>query len=272
MAHRRLLDEIEADPLEAQLLRDARREGPDPARRARILAAVAAAGVLGGQGVASAGEKAGSALTRLGRGRGMLMAGAALGVPVALWMSWTSGHVEREGADDTRAVSAPLSSAVPELHEPRAASNPQTGSERAETDARDRRGTQPEAKPAPASATEQSLEPERREPRRESVKAMTPVPADSLKDEVMAIRKAREHLARGDATGALLALNGYGRRFPNGHLRQEATLVRVEALLSDDQAAEARRVGRAFMKRHPDSPYGERLAALLSAARVEGGE
>ena len=272
----RLLDDRAADPLEAQLLRSAKGEGPDESRRARILAAVAAAGVLGERGAAAgekAGEKAGATLGRPGLVRGLLLAGATLGVPLTLWLLARPG---RGTADDVPAVSVPSASAVVALQEPAAPPGLETRAAPALNDARDR--TQAEAKQAPPEPSERNGPPdERAAPRRlrspdallRGHPAPRVAPTESLKDEVVAIQKVRQQLSLGNAPRALSLLNEYRRRFPNGHLSQEATLVKVEALLAAGQTAEAQRAGRAFLARHPGSPYGARMTALLGDPRLE---
>lgn len=52
----------------------------------------------------------------------------------------------------------------------------------------------------------------------------------------------RDLRSRGDAAGALQALDDYDRRFPNGVLRSESRVARVEALLTLDRRKEALRL------------------------------
>ena len=70
--------------------------------------------------------------------------------------------------------------------------------------------------------------------------AATSTPASAASDETSQVRRALAEL-RGakDAAAALRALDEYQRRFPAGQLSEEARLIRIEALLSLGQSAEA---------------------------------
>jgi hypothetical protein len=105
----------------------------------------------------------------------------------------------------------------------------------------------------------------------------TPVPAES-KDGARASRKAasqsiareiadldgaRRLLGAGDARGALRALDTYDAEARSGMLRQEASLLRIEALAAAGDLASARRLARAFLRQHPQSPHEARVRALV---------
>jgi hypothetical protein len=87
--------------------------------------------------------------------------------------------------------------------------------------------------------------------------------ADRLRAEAQALDAARERLARGDATGALVELGDYDRRFAGGSLREEALLLRIESLARVGDGAAATTFARRFLKAYPTSVHVDRVAALL---------
>ena len=52
----------------------------------------------------------------------------------------------------------------------------------------------------------------------------------TLAHELSTLDAARGMLARGDASGALARLDGYGRAYPHGRLALEAEVLRIDAL------------------------------------------
>ena len=85
----------------------------------------------------------------------------------------------------------------------------------------------------------------------------------SIAAEIESLDRARARLQRGDARAALGALDAYRRAHPAGVLQQEASLLRIEALVRSGDAAAARRVARAFLRDYPQSPHVARVRALL---------
>src|SRR5262249_31861381 len=83
-----------------------------------------------------------------------------------------------------------------------------------------------------------------------------------LSRELRAIDTARAALNRGDANGALSAVDQYERTFPNGSLRMEANVVRVEALLARGDKAAARKLARDLLARDPSGPQSRRLQSI----------
>jgi outer membrane protein assembly factor BamD (BamD/ComL family) len=76
------------------------------------------------------------------------------------------------------------------------------------------------------------------------------------------VRKARSTLAAGSARAALEELDDYFARFPDARLRQEATVLRVEALLASGQREQAEALARPFLAEN--SAYASRLRQLLA--------
>jgi hypothetical protein len=98
-------------------------------------------------------------------------------------------------------------------------------------------------------------------PRR--VLPIAPVRADRLREEADVLDAARELLTLGDAAGALARLEAYQRRFAGGALREEALLLRIEALVRAGDRATASAVARHFLQTYPTSVHVRRVAALL---------
>jgi TolA-binding protein len=83
-----------------------------------------------------------------------------------------------------------------------------------------------------------------------------------LSEEMRLIDSARAHVAAGDAKKALGVLGSYDRRFPRGALRQEAAVLRVEALEKSGNEKRAAELAKKFVSEHPNSPHVERVQNL----------
>ncbi len=84
-----------------------------------------------------------------------------------------------------------------------------------------------------------------------------------LGDEVLAIDRARSALAKGDATAALRGVDAYESAFPAGILTQEATALRIEALVDQGHRDAATDVADRFLASHPTSPHAARIRLLV---------
>ncbi len=94
-----------------------------------------------------------------------------------------------------------------------------------------------------------------------------PVPSDgdpsTLSLELKQIDSARRALVSNSPRVALQRLKDYHERFPNGRLRTEATILRIEALMAAGDRAGAARLGKSVLDRAPNSPYARRVRSLL---------
>lgn len=88
-------------------------------------------------------------------------------------------------------------------------------------------------------------------------------PDDSLAREVATLDRARAALVRGEQHTALAVLTGYQRDYPSGVLQQEATVLRIQALMAARDQEGARSAAAAFLRSHPQSPHARRLQVLL---------
>jgi hypothetical protein len=86
----------------------------------------------------------------------------------------------------------------------------------------------------------------------------------SLGDEVAALDGARRALSAGDANAALVALDAYQRAARRPRLGNEATLLRIEALLRAGRRSEAIVLAQSFADRNPTSPLADRARALTA--------
>jgi hypothetical protein len=86
----------------------------------------------------------------------------------------------------------------------------------------------------------------------------------SLEPQIAAIDRARSDLASGDAPGCLRDLDAYARDFPHGTFAQEATVLRIQALIASGNKAKAQALGDRFLRANPNGPYARRIRALLS--------
>lgn len=86
---------------------------------------------------------------------------------------------------------------------------------------------------------------------------------DRLALELEAIDEARGALARGDHALASRLLDRYAARYPKPRLGAEALVLRIETQVAAGNRASAERLGSAFLKRNPNSPYARRVRSLI---------
>lgn len=87
--------------------------------------------------------------------------------------------------------------------------------------------------------------------------------ADALREQVAMIDRARDALGAGDAAGCLAALDAHDERFPRSAMAEEATVLRIEALLRLGDRARAADLGERFLASRPTSPHAAGVRALL---------
>jgi TolA-binding protein len=89
--------------------------------------------------------------------------------------------------------------------------------------------------------------------------------APDLREEIRLLDQVRSAVRSGAGSEALALLAKYARRYPRGQFRQEAQVLRVEALkLSGNQQA-AVALGKKFVAAHPESPHVERVERATGA-------
>jgi hypothetical protein len=82
--------------------------------------------------------------------------------------------------------------------------------------------------------------------------------------ELAALGGARRELQRGAAADALTRLNDFDRRYPSSGLSEEATVLRVEALLALGRRDQAGALGARFLTERSGSVYAARVRTLLN--------
>lgn len=118
-----------------------------------------------------------------------------------------------------------------------------------------------EAEPAAATGASSTSPTVPTEARREEPRA-----TQSIAGEVAALDGVRARLNESDAPGALGALDEYRRDYPEGALGQEATLLRIEALVASGDVARARSAAERFLRDHPSTPHKKRLRTLIGGS------
>jgi hypothetical protein len=86
----------------------------------------------------------------------------------------------------------------------------------------------------------------------------------SLDAEVATLDRVRLSLAERKATGALKELDAYDRAFPMSVLAEEATVLRVDALMEKGDRAAAAALSRRFLVANPASPHASHMWQVLS--------
>lgn len=97
----------------------------------------------------------------------------------------------------------------------------------------------------------------------EAPPSAAPTPAATLSEEVALLDDAVAALRRGEGAAALLMLDRYDRKFPQGVLNPEATVARIEALVAIGDLARARTIAARFLAANGDSPLAHRVRQSL---------
>lgn len=92
-----------------------------------------------------------------------------------------------------------------------------------------------------------------------AIKSSASAPVSHLRDELELLEQVRTALRGGQTDTALRRLARYDARFPDGALREEALVLRMEALNASGQDAAASQLRAKFLVDHPDSPHQTRV-------------
>jgi TolA-binding protein len=281
-APRRLSTET-TDPFERDLLRSWRATGPDPASRERAWSGLAtgleAAAATSAQASAGAHAGAGAAAGKVAAAPAAAAATATASATsvtaapaVVAKGTWLAASVVKwlvvGGVASAAVVTSALSakSPAPSTVTTPAGPSPVVAAPPAAPVAPTPR---PATRGPNAPAVVAAPRAEARERPRPAASPAPPPPASPPADDhligkqVAALDAARDALATGDAARAITLLDDYDARFPEGALSQEATLLRVKALLAAGRRGDAAAVGKRFVDRHPSSPYGAQIGEAL---------
>lgn len=239
----RLMDQGATD-LERALIDSAAEEMPSGALSKRMLVGLTSAAALGAASTttAYAATKSATALSTIKWGLGGIAA-LALG-----WGGYVASQDDATSSDAKNPVSQGSAPRAPQSAE-RATNGEGTADE---TNAAAPASMDEAAKGA--ATIEEPLAPARSP----SSRAAASEP-DQLRAELSLLDRARSALKNGDADGALSAVSAYERKFPQGALRQEATVLKVEALKARGSAGQADALVEDFLKKNPDSAHKTRL-------------
>ncbi len=244
----RLLDD-EASSYEANLLRAWEDEKPDPAARARVLAAlgVGTALPIGATAATNGAAKAAASIAPKAGGVALSLTTKALLVTTLL-----AGTAI--GVNHFRAHEAP----TPAKAAPRAVTTAEAPAALAP----------PAASAAPPSLAVEALPVATIDPSRTARHHADPAPSSApppaLAQQIAELDRARGALAAGDAPGAERLALACERRFPDGALRQEAEVVRIDAIARQGDADRARRAAESFLAKYPGSPHAAHVRTFAS--------
>ncbi|MDC0677615.1 hypothetical protein [Sorangium atrum] len=132
---------------------------------------------------------------------------------------------------------------------------------------------QASAPPAPAPAAASPPRPKSAAPRAGSARGAPgdalgeQIAIDALGEQVAMIDRARDALAAGDAAGCLTALDAHDSKFPRSAMGEEATVLRIEALIRRGDRSRAAELGQRFLASRPTSAHASGVRALLGAAK-----
>jgi TolA-binding protein len=84
-----------------------------------------------------------------------------------------------------------------------------------------------------------------------------------LTEQVAALDRAHAALESGDTRAARKLVDAYEAQYPGGAFTQEAEVVRIDALVRENDHATAERAGKHFLAAYPKSPHAARVRALL---------
>jgi hypothetical protein len=293
----RRMGQGEMDALETRLLDAARRERPRAAARQRTAIALAGGAMAGslvvssaagavadaassGAGTIAAVSGAGTAgATALGSAKIAASTAAWFGVAKAVALGALSGVVVLGAAkqihspEPTRTVSdkAPVGAAIA-LRPPKPAGGPSIPSKPEEMSSFEVQLPRVEPRrsqdapspglvrqPAPPVDTVENGPSERSS--NEGARQ-----ASSLVAEVAMLDRAREALLARDPNRTLRVLDGYEDAKTGPRLSSEASLLRIEALLQLGESARAVALAKAFLRDHAESPFADRMRAIVDAA------
>ena len=262
---KRLSEELSDAPLEAELLRSARKVGLAETEKRAIWSSLASEVALAAlpSAAAEAGKAniAGPAAANAGAAHaGVAQVGtstaSALGLGKALAITALAFALGGGGyallrplprAESPRKGSAASTPVAPAAEIPAAASEPRLDHET--TPAIERDVVTPPAVPSANGGARRSASAAR------STSAAAPTPASLLREESLGILAARQSLRSGDFTATLQRLEEVRVRFPHGALAQEREALTIETLGRSGARAAAEKRARAFLQAYPKSPY-----------------
>jgi len=87
-----------------------------------------------------------------------------------------------------------------------------------------------------------------------------------LREEIRLLDLARNAVRGQRPEEALASLNVYSQRFPAGAFRQEASVLRMQALAKRGDVSQASSMAKQFVESHPNSPYVHRASTIAKGS------
>ena len=84
-------------------------------------------------------------------------------------------------------------------------------------------------------------------------------PVPDIREEIRLLDQARAAVKSGAHDKALRTLAKYDQKFPRGQFRQEAQVLKMEALKQSGENERASALAKKFLAEHPNSPHVERV-------------
>ena len=126
------------------------------------------------------------------------------------------------------------------------------------------RATAAVATDAPKLDTAPTITPDELPLSLDGVPAKMPAPAVSSQAETDNYAKARS-LAATDPAGALALVESGNKQFAHGVFAEEREALAVDCLARTGRTAEAQERGKAFLAKHPTSPFAEKIRAQIDS-------
>lgn len=92
----------------------------------------------------------------------------------------------------------------------------------------------------------------------------SPTEVDELRAEMALVREARQALQADRPAGALEVLDAHARAFPEGQMREDRAVLRIEALCAVGKGPQARAEAKQFLRAFPRSAHAERVRATCA--------
>jgi hypothetical protein len=253
---KRLIDQCDSE-LEWALLREGRRSNHNEARRLQVLAAVGVGAAV------TAGAKTSWALAATWQK--LLLGGVAVcsgvGGGVLAVQGYRAMHPPAQAASANTHVTNPQLRPQEQLgagseSEPPSGAQPAGGSQ-----ASVEQGAEPNVEQGAAVPAEGA--PVASLSRRRVSERGVAASGGSLREEVAVLDRARVAARAGRSTEALTLVDSYMRDFPQGSLRLEAEVVRVQALAAAGRRSEASLRAKKLLAQSPNSVVASRLRGYV---------
>lgn len=247
------------DALAERLFQAARDERPDAALQRRVREQ--GAGELArGDAPPASGARSATRKARRGGAAPWLATAAVLSAAAAAFLFLGERTLQRE--PEVHISAEARSPAKSPARAPEAASPSSLPAQPSEP----RQAPAPSVEPSPHEALPHTPATPAKRPRAQSAAPATTAPVQSaprmpLADQLALLKQARALLRSGQSAEAIAVLDRYGAQ-GGTDLRDEALLLRIEALAAQGQSAAAAELARHFASKHPDSPLAERARRL----------